>query len=180
MFKKISHNQEGAVMLVIVMFLAAATIAVASYMVGRSAAYVSQARNSNLAQGAFSAWESCLQYFNNETDMVSQLAACKKGQCLDLNTESGCLACGENKTYLDIDGNCRCYLEYLTNTGSAVDFSVAGLCDDDHTKFVANATVQYCKPDCTGRVCGSDGCGGTCPPGCPVGVCDEPTGKCLP
>jgi len=26
-----------------------------------------------------------------------------------------------------------------------------------------------CTPDCLGKECGEDGCGGTCPPGCPVG-----------
>jgi len=34
-------------------------------------------------------------------------------------------------------------------------------------------------PDCTGRVCGLDGCGGTCLPGCGVGeTCDETSGQC--
>ena len=33
-----------------------------------------------------------------------------------------------------------------------------------------------CTPDCEGKVCGSDGCGGTCAPGCGVDeACDETT-----
>ena len=36
-----------------------------------------------------------------------------------------------------------------------------------------------CVPDCTSRVCGQDGCGGLCLPGCDVGeTCDETRGQC--
>lgn len=37
-----------------------------------------------------------------------------------------------------------------------------------------------CEPDCTDRRCGSDGCGGSCPPGCDAGeTCNEATGQCI-
>ncbi|MCK5806131.1 MAG: formylglycine-generating enzyme family protein, partial [Lentisphaeria bacterium] len=36
-----------------------------------------------------------------------------------------------------------------------------------------------CSPDCTGRDCGSDGCGGICGPGCGSGeTCNETAGLC--
>ena len=35
-----------------------------------------------------------------------------------------------------------------------------------------------CEPDCEGKVCGPDGCGGSCGD-CPGEVCDEPTGQCI-
>jgi hypothetical protein len=36
-----------------------------------------------------------------------------------------------------------------------------------------------CAPACEGRVCGPDGCGSTCPPGCGIyGTCDETDGQC--
>ncbi len=36
-----------------------------------------------------------------------------------------------------------------------------------------------CDPDCAGKECGPDGCGGVCPPGCGAGErCDQSTGLC--
>ena len=35
-----------------------------------------------------------------------------------------------------------------------------------------------CVPDCEGRICGSDGCGGSCG-GCDEGLCDEAAGQCV-
>ena len=38
---------------------------------------------------------------------------------------------------------------------------------------------ETCLPACTERECGSDGCGGACPPGCSAPeACDEGTGHC--
>jgi hypothetical protein len=34
-------------------------------------------------------------------------------------------------------------------------------------------------PDCAGRDCGPDGCGGTCEPGCGNGICNESVGLCV-
>lgn len=37
-----------------------------------------------------------------------------------------------------------------------------------------------CRPDCEGRGCGPDGCGGRCGPGCDPGqACDEVAGRCV-
>ncbi len=39
--------------------------------------------------------------------------------------------------------------------------------------------VCTCQPDCAGRECGDDGCGGTCAPGCfGFDSCDDATGQC--
>lgn len=39
--------------------------------------------------------------------------------------------------------------------------------------------VITCTPDCVSKECGSDGCGGFCPPGCPdASPCDEVSGTC--
>lgn len=44
-----------------------------------------------------------------------------------------------------------------------------------------NTCIPACYPNCAGHECGPDGCGGTCPPGCPTGMmCDEPEGTCSP
>ena len=37
--------------------------------------------------------------------------------------------------------------------------------------------TNTCVPDCTGKFCGPDGCGGACPDTC-RGACDENTGQC--
>lgn len=39
------------------------------------------------------------------------------------------------------------------------------------------ADIDECVPDCAGRMCGSDGCGGICGT-CPIGPCVEPLGVC--
>jgi hypothetical protein len=51
----------------------------------------------------------------------------------------------------------------------------------DHFSYGAlGVPLGPCEPDCTGRECGSDGCTGTCGPGC-FGLtpdCNENTGRC--
>jgi len=38
---------------------------------------------------------------------------------------------------------------------------------------------QTCTPNCAGKVCGNDGCGGSCPPGCGTGYTCNSTGNCV-
>jgi len=48
-----------------------------------------------------------------------------------------------------------------------------------HFSFGAPGEPLPCNPECTGRECGPDGCGGQCPPGCGAGeVCNETSGTC--
>ncbi|RJO68582.1 MAG: hypothetical protein C4523_07500 [Myxococcales bacterium] len=65
--------------------------------------------------------------------------------------------------------------------------SVAGVCECPNV--VCNAACcaagqvchsdACCTPDCTGKECGPDGCGGTCAPGCELpDVCNDTTGQC--
>lgn len=55
----------------------------------------------------------------------------------------------------------------LLNDGRECDGG-AGRCHDGHC----------CTPDCDDKACGSDGCGGLCPPGCSVGQVCSPGGIC--
>ena len=48
-------------------------------------------------------------------------------------------------------------------------------CNADYTGCAECA----CQPDCSGRECGADGCGGECPPGCDAGESCE-AGQCQP
>lgn len=41
----------------------------------------------------------------------------------------------------------------------------------------AGVNLCLCQPNCASRVCGDDGCGGTCGT-CPTGICDETAGTC--
>lgn len=59
------------------------------------------------------------------------------------------------------DGNCQGAIETKNN------------CSADCAQ--ENIT---CTPDCEGKECGSDGCGGTCDPGCPTGK-NCSSGKCI-
>ena len=45
---------------------------------------------------------------------------------------------------------------------------------------VLTRPLQACTPDCAGKECGDDGCGGTCPPGCAAGEFCNPSGQCVP
>jgi formylglycine-generating enzyme len=66
----------------------------------------------------------------------------------------------------------------LRKYSGASTCSGAGLCDYAYTDVTcpggcADGECQDCTPDCTGKICGDDGCGGTCD-GCPAGSsCDE-------
>jgi hypothetical protein len=62
----------------------------------------------------------------------------------------------------------------VTETGTAVSVALANVTG------VGNVSVggSFCVPDCTGLVCGSDGCGGSCG-GCPPGIACV-SGVCAP
>ena len=43
-----------------------------------------------------------------------------------------------------------------------------------------DADAEECRPDCEDRICGPDGCGGECRPGCGAEqTCFDPTGQCM-
>ena len=67
--------------------------------------------------------------------------------------------------------------------GSDADARPDGLPDADaRPDGDADGDVEYdgCIPQCRGRQCGPDGCGGTCGPGCPESqACNEAMGECV-
>jgi len=73
--------------------------------------------------------------------------------------------CGSAELCEESEGQCRCRFEACGSSCCASDeICRSGAC---------------CAPDCWGRECGSDGCGGSCPPGCNSGEsCDAWTGEC--
>ncbi|TPV93805.1 MAG: hypothetical protein B7733_18560 [Myxococcales bacterium FL481] len=72
-----------------------------------------------------------------------------------------------------------CYLEDCGGYGVCVgDEQAACVCDDG---YEAAGLECVCSPNCAGRECGSDGCGGSCAPGCgPDETCESNAGVCVP
>ncbi len=61
---------------------------------------------------------------------------------------------------------------------SDADFAVLGDSDRD-VENDDDADPNECIANCAGRVCGDDGCGGQCGPGCPEGeLCEPESGRC--
>jgi hypothetical protein len=70
----------------------------------------------------------------------------------------------------------------LTN-GQTYNYYVR--CNDSAGNFNTNdyaisfSVAASCVPDCIGKECGSDGCSGTCPPGCGTGFSCNASGRCV-
>jgi formylglycine-generating enzyme required for sulfatase activity len=105
-------------------------------------------------------------------DEICVDGACCNPDCGDRNcgmdpvcgTES-CGECDETASCNADTGHCECLFE---------------TCDDVCCLEgeVCNAG-ECCVPDCAGRECGSNGCGGTCGPDCPMGESCTVEGRCL-
>jgi hypothetical protein len=52
-------------------------------------------------------------------------------------------------------------------------------CPEEQFCVADTGQCQGCTPSCDGKVCGPDGCQGTCPPGCQwPEVCNTELGRC--
>ncbi|MEE9386182.1 MAG: hypothetical protein V3V08_22450, partial [Nannocystaceae bacterium] len=70
-----------------------------------------------------------------------------------------------------------CYLENCSGHGICVA-EVGATCECDEG-FELSALECVCSPQCDGRECGADNCGGSCEPGCDDGQqCDGESGTC--
>lgn len=66
-------------------------------------------------------------------------------------------------------------------TTCTTDHDDAGGARQDAGAMDANLPdASHCISMCTGRVCGSDGCGGSCAPGCGSGESCSAAGRCVP
>ena len=84
---------------------------------------------------------------------------CEQGQCVCASHASQ--ACHQGDVW------------WFDGCGDAEEMAVS--CENGCT----DGTCDDCQPDCPGRECGPDGCGGTCAPGCGEGqTCNEDTGQC--
>jgi hypothetical protein len=82
---------------------------------------------------------------------------CASGRCLGLLNATGC---STNNTLCDGDLVCR--VDTCLPVGALTD-----TCDEDDDcgdtlVCTSGACAPDCTPDCTGLVCGDDGCGGSC------------------
>jgi hypothetical protein len=85
-------------------------------------------------------------------ELVTPTVACDCGPCDDGNpcTDDGCL----NNADYELEGG---YCSYLPDD--------ANLCDDGNESTIdtcEEGVCVSCVPDCAGKACGDDGCGGSC------------------
>ncbi len=96
---------------------------------------------------------------------------CENGNCNPIEVPSATCknACGEASS----DGSCYCDMSCLQYNDCCID--ACEECD----------VCGECTPNCTGKECGNDGCGGACG-NCPVntecksGICEEKDDNCEP
>ncbi|MCK5805400.1 MAG: SUMF1/EgtB/PvdO family nonheme iron enzyme, partial [Lentisphaeria bacterium] len=73
---------------------------------------------------------------------------------------------------------------------SLMQYPATGVCDGGDCSYspdlvscpdgCADGACKPCTPECEGKACGPDGCGGTCSPGCAVDeACHETTWQCV-
>jgi hypothetical protein len=109
----------------------------------------------------------------------SDCGKCPEGQVCVKNAciVSDCPEAGDVK---DCDGNC-----------APASYIADGVCDDgkqSEANFYCDAfgfdgdDCKPCEPNCQGKTCGWDGCGGECGPACPAGqICqDGNCAQCVP
>ncbi len=74
-----------------------------------------------------------------------------------------------------------CYAETCSGYGTCVVNGEAASCMCIEGYAPGEDLTCVCVPNCEGRMCGGDGCGGSCAPGCGDGeFCDDAAGQCVP
>lgn len=74
-----------------------------------------------------------------------------------------------------------CYAETCSDYGTCEVQGDAAVCNCMEGFAPGEDLSCVCVPDCAGRQCGGDGCGGTCAPGCGDNeFCDDGSGQCMP
>lgn len=171
MFKKILHNKQGAAMSLITMLILVLAMGVSTAAIVSVVKLIGAPKVGENSYGAYEAANSCVQwYYNNAID----LTGCTLNQCI--NWTGGCDDCGAGNTLLPIGSDgCFCYIKYGTSLAKKINAVATGVCNS--AKFTDD--VVLCTADCSAVICGYDGCGGICD-SCAAGVCDPPTGICMP
>lgn len=104
---------------------------------------------------------------------------CEAGQCVPCEPSCWGIECGLDPVCGTRNcGNCQ-PLADCTPEGQCVCQGAAcgsACCPEGQ---VCDATEHCCTPDCDGKECGADGCGGYCGPGCEVGYTCNPDGLCI-
>ena len=88
------------------------------------------------------------------------------GQCVPIPATSCAGRCGD----YDANDACQCDTDC---------FVFGDCCDDICTHCKAEYPVQCCTPNCAGKACGDNGCGGSCG-NCPGGQQCNANGQCVP
>jgi len=84
-------------------------------------------------------------------------------------------------TFPSISGLCDYVLVTASKSGctfSPTEYRSKFTGNDINKNFIGSCSL--CVPNCINKQCGNDGCGGTCPPGCPSNqICNYVTGQCV-
>ncbi len=113
-----------------------------------------------------------------ETDATCIHGSCYTIHCPGERCDSG-QVCVQNACVDEncVDLACLDTPEAVCEGDSLVSYAESGHCEDGFCLYdeagridceftcVAGACTE-CQPDCEGKACGENGCGGTCPPGC--------------
>jgi hypothetical protein len=74
-----------------------------------------------------------------------------------------------------------CYAETCSGYGVCEVQGANAVCACNEGYAPGEGLTCECVPNCAGRQCGGDGCGGGCAPGCSDGeFCDDGSGQCVP
>jgi len=75
-----------------------------------------------------------------------------------------------------------CFLESCSGKGVCDDSGGPGVCSCEDGYAPGEDLSCVCVPRCEGKQCASDGCGGTCKPGCNADThsCNVDNGQCVP
>jgi hypothetical protein len=166
MIKKILNNKQGVAMSLITMLILILAMGISTAAIVGVIKIIGAPKVGENSYGAYEAFNSCVQWYTNNNVDIS---GCGLNDCIKLSGGSGCAHCGEPGTKLDIiPGSCYCYLRYDSILGKKINAKSTGVCNS----AVYTDSVVLCKYDCNLKVCGDDGCGGSC------GEC-LPTESCL-
>jgi hypothetical protein len=126
------------------------------------------------------------------TTSTCQNGACVGGTPVTCAAPAACKQPGVCQTSGASAGTCT-YADAATGTAcddgracTAPDTCAAGTCMSGASTCAAGQTCNAvgtcvpgaCTPSCSGKVCGPDGCGGTCG-SCATGTCNDATGQCV-
>lgn len=159
--RQIKLNKKGDVLLitlmiltsVLVVVLGVASLIIPSVLMNRTQSYSMKA------------------YFASETGAERSLWVLRKAnldctinnQCIDFSSNS-CIDCANLNSVNLLNNGSSYFVEFASST--LINFQSSGVYSGTKRRIEISVGEPVCLPDCSGKFCGDDGCGGVCSPGC--------------